>query len=633
MKKIFAIVTAVFLFAGVVCSGSRSIAAADANDGYTGIISGKYDSDSFEGDEHMFYYSDDYFRESGTKKNDHLRTMSAALAMTAMQKNPSDTVKNILEATGFEDVKTYGFDSDGMDIIVVSFAHKKIDDNDLISIAVRGDKYTFEWGSNLTIGENGDAKGFSQAASLVKSHYDEYVSEYSLSPKKVWAAGYSRGGAVCDLFGKYLNQNAASIGLAEDDIYIYTFEAPAASADDVSFSNIHNCVDENDAIPYALPSAWGFTNCGVKEIVSTGKKKMTRKVLDYSKLLSAKDVKDALDNSGTAKYGDYAANVIDWLAADKYISRKTYVEKLENHARELTAAFAKRDKDGLDAVEKYFKDEFSGQLRTDENKFKLTCAFLGLYARSEEGLNVAHKNVKQVVLSILDMDAAKKALTQEEIAALKNCIDDVLSVALPIIKDDLTAHDDLKGDRKKYNEVNNAHYKDKTVYNLSKVAKSADEKESWYAGYNDGYDKGNEDSLHKAKYDNTLGQISENAKDKTCYNAGYIYGYFEGYIFPLKFGSLDHPAERICTIAFNAENIAKVHYPKNNIKLIEAQDSYYQTPPEIGGAASKKAEEMSKTGSIFGSGNNNIWIMIVIILVGIIAVETVMIVRNKKKNG
>ena len=50
------------------------------------------------------------------------------------------------------------------DTIGTAIAHKKINDHDVVAIAIRGEKYEQEWVSNFIAGLSGDANGFADAA-------------------------------------------------------------------------------------------------------------------------------------------------------------------------------------------------------------------------------------------------------------------------------------------------------------------------------------------------------------------------------------------------------------------------------------------------------------------------------------
>ena len=86
------------------------------DDGYYNIISGEYECSYFEddGSTHKFYYSDDYFKDSSKEPSSHLRSMSAALAMSNMTLGSNEDVADLLEKTGFLDIKGYDTKEDAV---------------------------------------------------------------------------------------------------------------------------------------------------------------------------------------------------------------------------------------------------------------------------------------------------------------------------------------------------------------------------------------------------------------------------------------------------------------------------------------------------------------------------------------
>ena len=63
------------------------------------------------------------------------------------------------------------------DSIGVTIGMKKLADGRiLIPVAIRGSNYEREWTSNVTLGESGEAQGFSTAAGIVFSDVKSYIA-------------------------------------------------------------------------------------------------------------------------------------------------------------------------------------------------------------------------------------------------------------------------------------------------------------------------------------------------------------------------------------------------------------------------------------------------------------------------
>lgn len=112
-----------------------------------------------------YFYSDGYFTDTSDSDNVHLRTLSMALALSTMEVDGSSYVTDLLSDIGFEDIAIGDMnDKPTKDTIGTAIAHKNIDGQELVAVAIRGSKYDSEWASNLTAGVDGDIKGFSDAS-------------------------------------------------------------------------------------------------------------------------------------------------------------------------------------------------------------------------------------------------------------------------------------------------------------------------------------------------------------------------------------------------------------------------------------------------------------------------------------
>lgn len=224
-------------------------------------------SEEIEG---TYYYSDDYFKQSGKMDNEHLLTMSFNLALSTSEIRGSSYVKKLYEDIGFENISISEIDEKPTkDTIGTAIASKKIGNHTLIAVAVRGEKYESEWANNFIAGKEGNAKGFQSTSLKVKERIQKYIQEHHLTNNKIWIVGYSRAGTIADLLGVYINQNLSEFYLTEDDIYIYAFEPAAASANDTIFENIYIIININDIVPLLYPKNWGFYTNG--KIIYIGK--------------------------------------------------------------------------------------------------------------------------------------------------------------------------------------------------------------------------------------------------------------------------------------------------------------------------------------------------------------------------
>ena len=259
--------------------------------------------------ESICYYSDDYFMESSTIMNSHLRTMSIAFVLSSFASEDSDTTweqksnsEKDEEAKKTEDIvfsktakwrnardllcgkendKDYpglGFGDETFrvndfwmskptrDSIGVLAANKTLrDGSTLVALAIRGGGYEQEWSSNLTVGLWDEHEGFAKAKRDTLDFLDEYLTEMKITgPIKLWIVGYSRSAVTANMVGGALDsgyQLANGTTVAFDDLFVYTFEPPQGSMKSTTrgnYSNIHNIINGNDLVAMVAPSAWDF---------------------------------------------------------------------------------------------------------------------------------------------------------------------------------------------------------------------------------------------------------------------------------------------------------------------------------------------------------------------------------------
>ena len=257
-------------------------------------------------------YSDEFFFEPSPGDHPELRALSYALALAgyenqadgyaAESSNPYPKLKNLLNQMGFSDYQSWDISSepDGHSM-GATIGHKTLSSGqELVVIAPRNYNYMTEWLSNFNVGTSGDHAGFSESAGFIKNDFDEYLSTRSLTDYKLWVVGYSRGGAVVDLFAKAINVNIGSYQLAPEDFYVYTFGAPRASITAPGYTNIHDVKDGNDLLlGYVFPELWGFYNTGTYEEIHPADLEVSTSVINISDLADPATAANILsDNEG-----------------------------------------------------------------------------------------------------------------------------------------------------------------------------------------------------------------------------------------------------------------------------------------------------------------------------------------------
>ena len=400
-----------------------------------------YSNDTRQDEQGTFYYSDSYFAEPSTQMNEHLRTLSMCVSLGA---NGEKT--EMYEKMGFGKAVQYDMGEPGTDTIGTVIASKKtIDGDDLIAVYLRGTGYGDEWISNLTVGTNGDAEGFSKSAQKVYDRIRAYEKENDLKGAKIWITGFSRGGAVADLTGKLINKNLSAFGIKETDLYDYAIAVPQASAEACGYKNIHDIINPDDFIPRLMPSAWGITRAGTERVTPGERQQIQPKQLDLfgeNKIVD-KTVQDY--DPETGKYGpshladpiytkDFLDKFMDLLG--KNISRARY-----DSARSTLPQFADEIVRAVESKKEYSLVNFLGDTFKEAFKDPMTMQILVSLLASDEQSDTykqACADLSQQITSLIDNSPAYDKVTKDQIALTKKALPEIILLFLPAIRADFS---------------------------------------------------------------------------------------------------------------------------------------------------------------------------------------------------
>ncbi|MBQ9885453.1 MAG: hypothetical protein IJM37_01135 [Lachnospiraceae bacterium] len=591
--------------------------------------------------EETYYYSDDYFRQSSRTENEHLQTMSLNLALSTFEIRGASYTTKLLEDTGFTNIAVADMvEKPSRDTIGSVIASKKVDDYNLIAVAIRGEKYDSEWASNFIVGKEGDAKGFKDSADKVLARLKAYISENSLTKNKIWITGYSRAGAISDLMGVYINKNLTEFETSYDDLYVYTFEAPAASVDDTVYDNIYNIVNINDLIPYVYPKNWGMHTNG--RLIKIGG---PQTITTYTGLTEQTEY-------GQAQLDEFLAEFIDWLS-DR-LPREVYSENLDMPVSNLfEIAFDKPAQERTRMINFIKDDVLTTVMNNPEYSEELyDKAWMILVHRSDYVTEKIADLLKRVIDYVRNSENGK-VFTDQEIETIKDSVFPLLKVAIPIVLDDEHYYDGIDYDE----------YYDREMpeYNMSDydLGVSHGSESGFSNGYDDGFMKQEKDAVpayiadfgpeylnaylevYQQEYDKgyVLGQAhSEDLKAKADYDAKRMAGYsgysdgrcgderkpYDEYLFVDDWMTdeyleeynrvyeeqynigydegakhVDDPVDEpnvkdlyhIATVIKNVDALLLNHYPQTNLKLVQARDSYYN-----GGLPAEETKESDEGG-------------------------------------
>lgn len=213
--------------------------------------------------EFSFRYEDSYFLDSANTFSPKLAMLSYGASMANGTHQRGDSFYG---DAGFDDVTRFGYESEPTTTSLGYYiAHKNIQGVELLTASFKGLDYGAEWANNFIIGKEGDHEGFYARAAEVYAELQKYIDTYCGGHvDKIWLTGYSRGGAIANLVSSLLFREN-KIEIKGEDMFTYTFEAPACVAEDkaLEYANVHNIVNKNDIITHIPPLKYGLKRCGV----------------------------------------------------------------------------------------------------------------------------------------------------------------------------------------------------------------------------------------------------------------------------------------------------------------------------------------------------------------------------------
>lgn len=217
-------------------------------------------------------WDDAWFAEPATDYQHSLAMTAMALSGAAYGEKTG--MGDALEKLGFEHVQSYHYDAaaeSGADTAAYTFAVRRIDarkggDIWLTAVVIRGTHEILEWAGNLDLGTGIVHEGFARARDDLTKNLNRYLSALHISSTaesgtKFLVTGHSRGGAVANLTAAYLMD---SMKVPREDVYAYTFAAPAVSvrAAEAGYENIFNITNREDLVTRIPLAKWGYARYG-----------------------------------------------------------------------------------------------------------------------------------------------------------------------------------------------------------------------------------------------------------------------------------------------------------------------------------------------------------------------------------
>ncbi len=275
-----------------------------------------------------FTYKNDYFRVPATTFNKDLALMSFVAAANSGQKKEMKKYYNAIHFSQHYYTEVYDKGS-GEDTYGFYMASREIDDFTLISLSFRSYDYTQEWVSNVTLGESGNHAGFEYAVDNAIVEFNKVMEkDYKDKKVKLWVNGFSRGGAEANMFAtKILNDN--SYGFTIENLYCYTFEAPAPfSKENVryDYTNIFNCANSGDIVVNIPPKEYDLYRSGID--IDILRSDFDKLYADYMYELYPEPVKDSETGEMVDKAKEYIDMIPSFSKSSKYQNEKEFMNEL-----------------------------------------------------------------------------------------------------------------------------------------------------------------------------------------------------------------------------------------------------------------------------------------------------------------
>ena len=162
----------------------------------------------------------------------------------------------------FDNIDDHFVTEHTVDSISYALGHHKIDSGDLVALTIGGFEYGLEWVNNCDIGLSGNHHGFELRANEIYAELKTYLASYQ-NPKLL-ITGYSRAGAISEFVAHFI-MSREEINISQDDLFVYTFEAPKGldKENKVEYDNVFNIMNSNDFITYLYPEEqYGFARYG-----------------------------------------------------------------------------------------------------------------------------------------------------------------------------------------------------------------------------------------------------------------------------------------------------------------------------------------------------------------------------------
>jgi len=223
---------------------------------------------AFSGTIRAFAFPAHLFEDNSSYYDHELATFAAELSALVYNEQ---SIRRHLVDLGMENIVTRNYGATSPNTAVYSFSTIEItreeNNYNLIIIAIRGTQVTslFDWLSNAAIGTGMHHHGFKSAQERLIQDLQIYLNEHISNSNSniILVTGHSRGGAIANLVGSYLNDSTHA---QEKNIYTYTFATAQVRRSALclenhnnileNHNNIFNIINRRDTLTPNAPPTW-----------------------------------------------------------------------------------------------------------------------------------------------------------------------------------------------------------------------------------------------------------------------------------------------------------------------------------------------------------------------------------------
>ena len=255
-------------------------------------------------------FDDAFFKEDAKNFNQELALLSLGNTFTTASASLIEAFYSRLQFD--TNIKYTGYvDDPTEDSIGYSFAHKKIDNSDLIAINIRGFNYGKEWSNNFLVGETGNHEGFQARSNEIYNDLKLEIEFHNYQNVKLWITGYSRGGGISNVLSHQI-LSSHEIDVAQEDMYVYTFEAPRGLSEEneIAYPNVHNIINNADLVTYVAPEQYGLYRCGADQQIYTASSNLSRLLYEFDKDIVIPEYTPVNNCANEQEYISYLINEI-----------------------------------------------------------------------------------------------------------------------------------------------------------------------------------------------------------------------------------------------------------------------------------------------------------------------------------